>query len=75
MTEPQPKITRDDLEQKFKSLQDDIQGVTDRNKTSITTYAAIAGGVVVIVAYALGRRSGRKPVSYTHLTLPTKRIV
>ena len=60
MTEPQPRITRDDLEQKFKSLQDDIQGVTDRNKTSIATYAAIAGGVVVIIAYALGRRSGRK---------------
>jgi len=60
MTEPQPKITRDDLEQKFKSLQDDIQGVTDRNKTSIATYAAIAGGVVVIITYALGRRSGRK---------------
>ena len=60
MTEPQKKITRDDLEQKFKSLQDDIQGVTDRNKTSIATYAAIAGGVVVIIAYALGRRSGRK---------------
>jgi hypothetical protein len=60
MTEPQPKITRDELEQKFKSLQDDIQGVTDRNKTSIATYAAIAGGVVVIIAYALGRRSGRK---------------
>jgi hypothetical protein len=60
MTEPQPKITRGDLEQKFKSLQDDIQGVTDRNKTSIATYAAIAGGVVVIIAYALGRRSGRK---------------
>ena len=60
MTEPQPKITREDLEQKFKSLQDDIQGVTDRNKTSIATYAAIAGGVVVIIAYALGRRSGRK---------------
>jgi hypothetical protein len=60
MTEQQPKITRDDLEQKFKSLQDDIQGVTDRNKTSIATYVAIAGGVIVIVAYALGRRSGRK---------------
>jgi hypothetical protein len=60
MTEPQPKITREDLEQKFKSLQDDIQGVTDRNKTSIATYGAIAGGVVVIIAYALGRRSGRK---------------
>lgn len=60
MTQSAQKISRQDLEQKFKSLQDDIQGTTERNKTSITTYAAIAGGVVVILAYALGRRSGRK---------------
>ena len=60
MSQPQQKISRNDLEQKFKALQDDIQGTTDRNKSSLATYAAIAGGVVVIIAYAFGRRSGRK---------------
>ena len=60
MSQPQQKISRNDLEQKFKALQNDIQGTTDRNKTSLATYAAIAGGVVVIIAYAFGRRSGRK---------------
>jgi hypothetical protein len=60
MSQPQQKISRNDLEQKFKALQDDIQGTTDRNKTSIATYAAIAGGAVVILAFAFGRRSGRK---------------
>lgn len=60
MSQPQPKITREDLEHKFKNLQDDIQGTTERNKASIATYAAIAGGVVVVLAYAFGRRNGRK---------------
>ena len=60
MTQSNPKITRADLEGKFKALQDDIQGTADRNKSTIATYAAIAGGVVVILAYAFGRRSGRK---------------
>ena len=60
MTQSNPKITRADLEGKFKELQDDIQGTADRNKSTIATYAAIAGGVVVILAYAFGRRSGRK---------------
>lgn len=60
MSNPQQKISRSDLEQKFKALQDDIQGTTERKKTSIATYAAVAGGVVVIIAYAFGRRSGRK---------------
>ena len=60
MTQSNPKITRADLEGKFKALQDDIQGTADRNKSTIATYAAVAGGVVVILAYAFGRRSGRK---------------
>ena len=60
MTQSDPKITRADLEGKFKALQDDIQGTADRNKSTLATYAAIAGGVVVILAYAFGRRSGKK---------------
>ena len=60
MAPSEPKITRADLEGKFKMLQDDIQGTADRNKSTLATYAAIAGGVIVIVAFAFGRRSGRK---------------
>ena len=60
MTPSEPRISRADLEGKFKALQDDIQGTADRNKTTITTYVAIAGGVVVILAFAFGRRSGKK---------------
>ena len=60
MTQSDPKITRAELEGKFKALQDDIQGTAKNNKSSIATYAAIASGAVVILAYAFGRRSGRK---------------
>lgn len=60
MAQPDPKITRADLEGKFKTLQDDIQGTAERNKSTLATYAAIASGVVVILAFAFGRRSGRK---------------
>lgn len=60
MAQYEPKITRADLEGKFKLLQDDIQGTADRNKSTLATYAAVAGGAVVILAFAFGRRSGRK---------------
>ena len=60
MTQSDPKITRAELEGKFKALQDDIQGTAENKKSSIATYAAIASGAVVILAYAFGRRSGRK---------------
>jgi hypothetical protein len=60
VTQSDPKIRRAELEGKFKALQDDIQGTAKNNKSSIATYAAIASGAVVILAYAFGRRSGRK---------------
>jgi hypothetical protein len=60
MAQSEPNITRADLEGKFKLLQDDIQGTADRNKSTLATYAAVAGGAVVILAFAFGRRSGRK---------------
>jgi hypothetical protein len=60
MAQSEPKITRADLEGKFKLLQDDIQGTADRNRSTLATYAAVAGGAVVILAFAFGRRSGRK---------------
>lgn len=56
----QSRITRDDLEKKFKDLQNEIQGTSERNKVSIATVAAAGSAVVVIIAYLLGRRSGRK---------------
>jgi len=54
VTQSDPKITRAELEGKFKALQDDIQGTAKNNKSSIATYAAIASGAVVILAYAFG---------------------
>ena len=56
----QAKITRDDLEKKFKDLQNEIQGTSERNKVSIATVAAAGSVAVVLIAYLLGRRSGRK---------------
>lgn len=54
------KISRDDLERRFKSLQDDLQGRVENKKQTIVTVAAVAGAVLVIVSYLFGRRRGAK---------------
>jgi membrane protein DedA with SNARE-associated domain len=41
-------------------LQDDLQGRASDKKQSIMAVAAIASAVVVLIAYMLGRRGGRK---------------
>jgi hypothetical protein len=58
-----PKITRDELESKFRALQADIQGrAADRKQSMIAIGSSIAG-VVVLLAYLFGRRSGRRRAS------------
>lgn len=54
------RITRDDLERKFRALQADIQGRADDKKQSIVAAGGAIASVVIICAYLLGRRSGRK---------------
>jgi len=54
------KITPQDLENKFKSLQDDIQGRVDEKKTSIATVAGGTAIALMFIFFLLGRRSGKR---------------
>lgn len=54
------RITRDELENKFRALQADIQGRAADKKQSIVAAGSAIATVVVLIAYLLGRRSGRK---------------
>jgi hypothetical protein len=54
------RITRDDLEKKFRALQADIQDRAQDRKQSIVAAGSAVATVVILLAYILGRRSGRK---------------
>ena len=54
------KITKDDLEQRFKALQDDVTEITETKKSSITVLAVAGIAVGLLVAYLLVRRGGRR---------------
>jgi hypothetical protein len=54
------RITKQDLEMKFQSLQDDLQGRASDKKQSIVAAVSLASAVIVLIAYLLGRRGGRK---------------
>lgn len=60
MNDGAEKITRKDLEEKFRALQDDLQGRVESRKESLLAVAATVGTVVVVGAYLLGRRRGRR---------------
>lgn len=54
------KITLDDLEAKFKALQDDVTEITETKKSSITVLAVAGIAVGLLAAYLLGRRGGKR---------------
>jgi hypothetical protein len=56
----QPKVSKQDIENKVRALQADISGRASDKKQSIIATGSIAITVVVVLAYLLGRRGGRR---------------
>jgi hypothetical protein len=54
------RITRDHIESRLKLVQDELQGKVNDKKAAITTGISIGAAVIILISYALGRRSGRK---------------
>ena len=59
-TAPTTKITPQDIENRLKALQGDVQGKVDDKKSTIASTAAAGGMVLLVIFFLLGRRSGRK---------------
>ena len=54
------RITRGDLEQKFKALQDDVTEITETKKSSLTVLEVVGSAAGLLVAYLFGRRGGKR---------------
>lgn len=54
------RITKEELEARFRALQADLQGRAADKKQSLVTVVSAVGVAVVVIAYLLGRRSGRR---------------
>ncbi|HEV8627630.1 MAG TPA: hypothetical protein VG034_24600 [Acidimicrobiia bacterium] len=54
------RITRADIEAKLRAIRDDIEPVGDQAKGGLMAAAPVVVVVLVIGAYILGKRSGKK---------------
>jgi hypothetical protein len=54
------RITRADIEAKLRAIRDDIEPVGEQAKGGLMAAAPVALAVLVIGAYLLGKRSGKK---------------
>ena len=57
---PAEKITRDDIEDKFKELQGDIEVIGEEALKPLIVVGAVVVTGAVVVAFWLGRRRGRR---------------
>jgi hypothetical protein len=54
------KVTRGDIEHKFRELQSELTTAAEGAKNKVLAIGAAAGVAVLLVAYVLGRRAGKK---------------
>lgn len=54
------KISRQDLEDRFRSIQSDLTGKVEEKKQPAIVAGAAGGLLLLALMYLLGRRSGRK---------------
>ena len=54
------KITRADIEAKLRAIRDDIEPIGEQAKSSLMAVAPVVVAVLMIGAYLLGKRSGKK---------------
>jgi DMSO/TMAO reductase YedYZ heme-binding membrane subunit len=60
-------ITRDDLESKFRGLQNNIRGAADERKQSVMATGAGIAAVLLVIFFLLGKRSGKKKTTVVEI--------
>jgi hypothetical protein len=54
------RITRADIEAKLRAIRDDIEPVGEQAKGGLMAIAPVMAAVLIVGAYLLGKRSGKK---------------
>ena len=63
----QQRITHDDLESRFRQLQDNVQGRVEDKKRTLATVAVVGGVVLLLVFFLLGSRRGKKKTTVVEI--------
>ena len=61
------RITRADLESKFRETQSGLQGRLNDKKQTLITVAAAGGFVLLLLIFLLGKRSGKKKTTFVEI--------
>ncbi len=60
MTVPSERITREQIEAKFRELTGEVTDEVESTRSQVVTVALAAGVALVAVVFLIGRRNGRR---------------
>lgn len=63
----QQRITRDDLEAKFRQTQDSLTGKLEDKKQTLISVGVGVGIVLLLLFFVLGKRSGKKKTTFVDI--------
>ena len=67
MSQVQGRITRDDIEARFRALQGDVTDTVEEQRSRVIQIALGAGLLVLVLAFLAGRRRGRKKTTVVEI--------
>ena len=65
--DPTAKISRDDLEREFRSLQGEAREMVGEQSNKLITMGVVGAVIVVVLIFLLGRRSGRRKNTFIEI--------
>ena len=67
MAESPKRVSRDDLESKFRSFQDGVNNTVENSKQTLLAGAAAGGFLLLLLVFLLGKRSGKKKTTLVEI--------
>ena len=67
MAESPKRVSRDDLESKFRSFQAGINTTVENSKQTLLAGAAVGGFVLLVLVFLIGKRSGKKKTTLVEI--------
>ncbi len=67
MADSHKRVSRDDLEAKFRDLQGGVQSKVEDRKTTLVMGAVVGALVLLLLVFVVGKRSGKKKTTVVEI--------
>lgn len=67
MAQAQQRITRDDLEAKFRETQNNLTGKLEDKKQTLISVGVVVGIILLLLFFVIGKRAGKKKTTFVDI--------